>query len=113
MTLAGEYQRGSLKNKKTQKEEEKQPFLFRYRDVTQKDYAINERRSCAASPFIASQKRLACPTLPLMSMMRSEVPGKYSFALDSWIRAELCDWNSAQRKRGRWSGRNGWCKHWR
>ncbi len=27
-----------------------------YRDVTQKDYAINERRSCAAFPLIASQK---------------------------------------------------------
>ena len=35
------------------------------------------------------------PTLPLMSMMRSLVPGKYSFARDSWIRAELCIWNSA------------------
>ncbi len=31
------------------------PSRFWYRDVTQKDYAINERGSCAAFPFIASQ----------------------------------------------------------
>lgn len=36
------------------------------------------------------------PTVPLISMTRSLVPGKYSFARDSWMRAELWVWNSAQ-----------------
>ena len=31
-------------------------FFARFWYVTQKDYAINERGSCAAFPFIASQK---------------------------------------------------------
>ena len=48
------------------------------------------------------------PTVPLMSMTRSLVPGKYSFARDSWIRAELCVWNSA---RGRRHSAFCWCLH--
>jgi len=39
-------------------------------------------------------------TVPLIIMMRSLVPGKYSLVRDSWMRASLCVWNSARVCRG-------------
>lgn len=53
-----------------------------------------ESLNVSASAAMCANSVLTWPTVPLMSMTRSLVPGKYSFARDNWMRAELCVWNS-------------------